>query len=108
VDLVALLLPLSKTTARDGGARSFPEGGVMMTAPASAPARRTKPQTTAALHELLGRIEAEYREMPGLSVTGPQAERLWGLDSTTCSFVLMMLMERGILKRTASGTYVRG
>jgi len=70
-------------------------------------ARRTKPQTTAALHELLQRIEREYREMPGLSVTAPQAERLWGLDSMTCGFVLMTLIQRGILKRTASGTFVR-
>lgn len=65
-------------------------------------------RSTAALHELLQRIEGEYREMPGLSVTAPQAERLWGLDSTTCSFVMMILIQRGILKRTASGTYVRG
>jgi predicted transcriptional regulator of viral defense system len=72
------------------------------------PARRTKPKTTAGLHELLQRIEAEYREMPGLSVTARQAERLWGLDSTTCAFVLMTLIQRGLLKRTASGTYVRG
>lgn len=73
----------------------------------SEPARRTKPPTTAALHELLQRIEGEYRELPALSVTAPQAERLWSLDSTTCSFVLMTLIQRGILRRTASGTYVR-
>ena len=80
----------------------------MMSAATSEHARRTKPQTTAALHELLQKIEGEYREMPGLSVTAPQAQRLWGLDSTTCGFVLMTLIQRGILKRTASGTYVRG
>jgi hypothetical protein len=71
------------------------------------PARRAKPQTTSALHELLQRIEGEYREMPGLSVTAIQAERLWGLDSTTCALVLGTLIQRGILKRTGSGTYVR-
>jgi hypothetical protein len=80
----------------------------MMPAAASDRARRTKPQTTAALHELLQRIEGEYREMPGLSVTALQAERLWGLDTTTCGFVLMTLVERRVLKRTASGRYVRG
>jgi hypothetical protein len=73
----------------------------------SEPARRTKPQTTAALHELIQRIEGEYREMPGLSVTAPQAQRLWGLDSMTCGFVLMTLIQRGVLRRTASGTFVR-
>jgi hypothetical protein len=71
-------------------------------------ARLTKPRTTAALHELLQRIEGEYREMPGLCVTAPQAARLWGLDHTTCSFVLTTLIARGILKRSPSGTYVRG
>jgi hypothetical protein len=79
-----------------------------MSAVTREPVRQTKPQTTAALHELLQRIESEYREMPGLSVTALQAERLWGLDSTTCGFVLMTLMQRGILKRSASGTFVRG
>ena len=78
-----------------------------MTAATSAPARQTKPPTTAALQELLQRIEGEYREMPGLSVTAPQAQRLWGLDSMTCGFVLMTLIQRGVLRRTASGTFVR-
>ena len=79
----------------------------MMPAAKSELARRTKPRTTAALHELLHSIERAYQEMPGLSVTARQAERLWGLGSTTCEFVLMMLMQRGILKRTTRGTYVR-
>src|SRR5688500_3608772 len=73
--------------------RSFPnEGGEsMMPAATIDRVRRTKPRTTAALHELLQSIEREYREMPGLSVTAPQAERLWGLRSTTCEFVLTTL-----------------
>ena len=79
-----------------------------MTATVTEPARRTTPRATASLHELLQRIEGEYREMPGLSVTAPQAERLWGLDSATCSSLLMMLVQRGTLRRTASGTYIRG
>ena len=79
-----------------------------VSAAANEPARRTKPRTTAALHELLRRIEGEYDEMPGLSVTAAQAERLFGLDTTTCSFVLMTLIQRGTLKQTASGAYVRG
>ena len=45
--------------------------------------------------------------MPGLCVTAPQAQRLWGLDTTTCSFVLATLVQRGVLKRTHHGTYVR-
>jgi hypothetical protein len=69
--------------------------------------RKSRPETTATLHELLHRVECEYREMPGMCVTAPQAQRLWGLDSTTCSFVLMTLIERRILRRTASGAYVK-
>ena len=69
--------------------------------------RKGKPETTLGLHDLLGRIESEYREMPGMCVTAPQAQRLWGLDATTCSFVLMTLVERRILRRTARGTYVK-
>lgn len=61
----------------------------------------------AALHELLHRIESEYDEMPGMCVTVPQAQRLWGLDAATCSFVLTTLVERRFLRRTARGTYVR-
>ncbi len=60
-----------------------------------------------ALHALLRRIECEYREMPGMSVTAAQAQRLWGLDATTCAFVLTTLVERHILRRTPRGTYVR-
>jgi hypothetical protein len=40
-------------------------------------------------------------------VTAPQAQRLWGLDSTTCAFVLMTLVERRILRQTPRGTYVK-
>lgn len=62
---------------------------------------------SSALHDLLRRIEMEYRDMPGMCVTARQAERLWGLDSTTCLFVLSTLVERRILRRTARGTYVK-
>ena len=70
-------------------------------------ARRTKPRTTAALHELLQRIERDYRDMPGLSVTSHQAERLWGLASATCSMVLSTLILRGVLRQTTNGAYVQ-
>ena len=63
--------------------------------------------TTAALRDLLDRVVGEYNEMPGMCVTRPQAQRLWGLDSTTCELVLMTLVERGILRRTPRGTYVK-
>ena len=70
--------------------------------------RNIQSRTTPAIRELLLRIEGEYREMPGLSLTVSQAERLWGLDSSTCAFVLTTLIERRILRQTTSGTYLRG
>ena len=45
--------------------------------------------------------------MPGLSLTLPQAARLWGLDRRTCERVLTNLIERRVLKRAWNGTYVR-
>ena len=56
--------------------------------------------------DVLQRIEAEYREMPGLSVTEAQAQRLWGLDNTTCRRVLDTLVQRGVLRRTRREFYV--
>jgi hypothetical protein len=60
-----------------------------------------------AIRVALQRAEGEYREMPGLSLTLPQAARLWGLDRSTSELVLATLMERRILKRALNGTYVR-
>jgi DNA-binding IclR family transcriptional regulator len=70
--------------------------------------RNTGPQTTPALLELLQRVEGEYREMPGLSLTVSQAERLWGLDRSTCALVLTTLIERRVLRQTTNGMYLRG
>ena len=67
---------------------------------------RPRSMNAPALNDLLRRIESEYREMPGMCVTAPQAQRLWGLDPMTCAWVLSTLVERRILRRTARGTYV--
>jgi hypothetical protein len=57
---------------------------------------------------LAARVENEYQEMPGLSLTTAQARRLWRLDAVTCDRVLESLVREGHLRRTADGTYVRG
>ena len=75
--------------------------------PPSETARRNDMRTTPAVREAILRIEGEYREMPGLSLTLPQAARLWGLDQGTCERVLTNLIERRVLKRAWNGTYVR-
>ena len=61
----------------------------------------------AILRDVLNRVEGECNEMPGMFVTRPQAQRLWGLDSTTCELVLTTLIERGVVRRTARGMYVK-
>jgi hypothetical protein len=53
------------------------------------------------------RVQAEYAEMPGLSVTLPQAQRLWVVDQKTCEEVFQRLLKSGVLRMTAHGQFVR-
>ena len=50
--------------------------------------------------DLLRVITAEYREMPGLSVTIEQAARLWQSDRRQCLEVLEELTRDGFLCRS--------
>jgi hypothetical protein len=59
------------------------------------------------IRELTRRVRAEYREMPGLSVTLVQAKRLLAADAPTCTKVFERLMKEGVLRRTNDGRYVR-
>jgi hypothetical protein len=59
------------------------------------------------MKDIVRRIEAEYREMPGMCVTPPQAQRLWGLDHVTCELVLTTLLNRGVVRRIRGGMYVK-
>jgi hypothetical protein len=61
-----------------------------------------------AIATLLQRIRSEYQEMPGLKLTDAQARRLWNIDGPTCRLVLTTLLDQRFLKRTPTGTYVRG
>lgn len=56
---------------------------------------------------LLDRIQAEYDEMPGLSLTLPQASRFWHLSPDVCHIALESLVREGAL-RHGRGGYVRG
>jgi hypothetical protein len=55
--------------------------------------------------DLIRRIRAEYREMPGLSLTLPQAARLWQIDSIDCGRLLERLTDAGVL-RLIHGRYL--
>ena len=52
-------------------------------------------------------MEAEYREMPGLILTPGQAQRLLGLDDSTCALAIATLTRRRFLKQTDGGAYLR-
>ena len=70
----------------------------------------TVPETKkqiATVRDLTRRVQAEYTEMPGLSVTLPQAQRLLGIDRETCVVVIRTLVDRRFLRRTPQGRYVR-
>lgn len=56
------------------------------------------------LIEWTARIEAEYREMPGLRLTMPQMQRLWGLDLDACAELVAVLVARGVLRESAPRT----
>ena len=52
-------------------------------------------------------IRAEYLEIPGLSLTKRQAERLWGLTPEACDRLLDAMVQAKFLRRTDNGLYVR-
>jgi hypothetical protein len=52
------------------------------------------------------RVQAEYEEMPGLSLTKKQMERLWGFDPVTCDALIDVLVHARVLRRTRDGNYV--
>ena len=57
--------------------------------------------------DVLRRIRGEYMEMPGLRLTGAQAQRLWGLDREVCDALLATLVDANFLSRTRDGAFVR-
>jgi hypothetical protein len=60
-----------------------------------------------AMRRLIQQVQAEYAEMPGLSVTLPQAQRLWATDRATCEEVFSRLISSGVLRRTSKGRFIR-
>jgi hypothetical protein len=53
------------------------------------------------------RVRSEYIELPGLSLTLTQAQRLWALDRVTCDRLLGELVRTHFLWKTESECYVR-
>jgi hypothetical protein len=59
------------------------------------------------LETLLGRVRAEFREMPGLRLTPAQARRLWGLEQEVCRAVIDTLVSTAFLRWTPAGAVTR-
>jgi predicted transcriptional regulator of viral defense system len=68
---------------------------------------RETARTATTIRDGVQRVQGEYREMPGLKLTEAQAQRLLGIDRDTCGVILSTLIERGFLRRTDNGLYVR-
>jgi len=62
---------------------------------------------SAPLAGLLQRVRDEYREMPELKLTKPQAMRLFGVAPSVCAAVLRALVMENFLSRTGEGQFVR-
>lgn len=59
------------------------------------------------LAALLQRVREQYREIPGLALTKPQATRLLGVAPSVCAAMLRALVRENFLSRTADGVFVR-
>jgi hypothetical protein len=62
---------------------------------------------TAQVDDVVDLIRMEYAEMPGLSLTAWQIQRLWDLSDELCRHALASLTRRGFLVQTRDGAYVR-
>jgi hypothetical protein len=65
------------------------------------------PSSRSAPAALLQRVREQYREMPELKLTKPQATRLFGVAPSVCDTVLSALVMENFLSRTADGMFVR-
>jgi hypothetical protein len=52
-------------------------------------------------------IQAEYQEMPGLTLKKNQMQRLWGLDANVCDALIDALVSARVLRRTMDGSYMK-
>jgi DNA-binding IclR family transcriptional regulator len=57
--------------------------------------------------QLRTRIAGEFRDMAGLSLTLPQASRLFGLEAAICERLLNELVGAGFLQRRQDDSYER-
>ena len=56
---------------------------------------------------VVGRLRAEFREMPALRLTRAQVERLFGVERTVCQMALDALVDEQFLCEKTDGQYAR-
>ena len=56
---------------------------------------------------LITRIQDAFLDIPGLSMTFEQAQRLFRIDRATCQALFDLLVESAVVKRTPDGAFVR-
>ncbi len=71
------------------------------------PAETVRAAEPVGLGMLVQRIQAEYLEMPGLTLTLSQAARLWNLNARQSEVLLAELVDRQFLMRDQHGAYRR-
>jgi hypothetical protein len=54
------------------------------------------------------RMRAEFEEMPDLTLTVPQASRLFGIEKDLCRSVVEHLIDSAYLRWTSAGAVARG
>jgi hypothetical protein len=59
------------------------------------------------VHDLARLMRMEYSEMPDLSLTRWQAQRLWSASREDCERALALLLASGFLRETTEGRFVR-
>ena len=75
----------------------------------SAPHLHPQPSFRGALrypHVPLKRAD-DFLDIPGLSMTFEQAQRLFRIDRATCQALFDLLVESAVVKRTPDGSFVR-
>jgi DNA-binding IclR family transcriptional regulator len=61
--------------------------------------------STSRHEQILERLRAEYREMPGMRLKLEQVQRLCGIEQPLCTLALEALVEAKFLRLGSDGTY---
>ena len=56
---------------------------------------------------LITRVQEAFLDIPGLSMTLEQAQRLFHIDRATCQALFDVLTESAVVSRTRDGAFVR-